>query len=55
MAIVIDSKKVKQSGQLFQSSFHLLNANSYKHLISPYDVIPESHIKVLRVKEMITN
>ena len=25
------------------------------HLISPYNIIPESHIKVVRIKEMITN
>ena len=25
------------------------------HLISPYNVIPEPHIKVKRIKEMITN
>ena len=25
------------------------------HLISPYNIIPESHIKVMRIKEMITN
>ena len=28
---------------------------SDKHVISPYDIIPESHIKVMRIKEMITN
>ena len=28
---------------------------SDKHLISPYNIIPESHIKVMRIKEMITN
>ena len=25
------------------------------HLISLYNIIPESHIKVMRIKEMITN
>ena len=25
------------------------------HLISPYNITPESHVKVTRVKEMITN
>ena len=28
---------------------------SDKHLISPYNVTPELHIKVMRIKEMITN
>ena len=28
---------------------------SDKHLISPYIITPESHIKVTRIKEMITN
>ena len=27
---------------------------SDKHLISPYNITPESHIKVTRIKEMIT-
>ena len=26
-----------------------------KHLISPYNIIPESNIKVTRIKEIITN
>ena len=28
---------------------------SYKHLISPYNVAPESNIEVMRIKEMIIN
>ena len=28
---------------------------SDKNLMSPYTIIPESHIKVTRIKEMITN
>ena len=28
---------------------------SDQRLISPYNIIPESHIKVIRIKEMITN
>ena len=31
-----------------------LTLKSDKHLISPYNIIPESHIKVRRIKEMIT-
>ena len=32
-----------------------LNPKSDKHLISPYNITPESHIKVMRITEMITN
>ena len=38
--------------------FHLLNPltpKSDQHLISPYNITPESNIKVMRVKQMITN
>ena len=31
------------------------NPKSDKHLISPYNISPESHVKVMRIKEMITN
>ena len=31
-----------------------LNPNSDCHLISPYNINPESHIKVMRIKEMVT-
>ena len=31
-----------------------LNLKSDKHPISPYNITPESHIKVMRMKEMIT-
>ena len=38
--------------------FHILNPltpKSDQHLISPYNITPESNIKVTRVKQMITN
>ena len=38
-------------------SYHLinpLNPKSDQHLISPFSITPESHIKVIRVKEIIT-
>ena len=35
-------------------SFNLLTLKGDKHLISPYNSPPESHIKVMRLKEMIT-
>ena len=33
----------------------LWTSKSDQHLISPYNITPESHIKVMRIKEMITN
>ena len=33
----------------------LLTPKSDWHLIPPHDIIPESHIKVMRIKEMITD
>ena len=36
-------------------SINPLNPKSNQHLISPYNITPESHIKVMRTKEMITN
>ena len=35
--------------------FNPLTPKSDWHLISPYSIIPESNIKVTRIKEMITN
>ena len=32
-----------------------LTLKTDQHLISPYNITPESHIKVMRIKEMITN
>ena len=32
-----------------------LISQSDQHLISPYIITPESHIKIMRIKEMITN
>ena len=43
---------------LLLSTFLLFNPITLKsdwHLISPYNVSPDSHIKVTRIKEMITN
>ena len=31
-----------------------LHPKSDYHLISPYNINPESHIKVMRIKEMVT-
>ena len=31
-----------------------LNPKSDYHLTSPYNINPESHIKVMRIKEMVT-
>ena len=35
--------------------FDPLTSKSDWHQISPYNIIPESHVKVTRIKEMITN
>ena len=35
--------------------FYPITPKSDWHLISPYNVSPDSHIKVTRIKEMITN
>ena len=32
-----------------------LTLKTDQHLISPYNIRPESHIKVTRIKKMITN
>ena len=37
-----------------QVSINPLTPNSDWHLISPYNVTPESNNKVMRIKEMIT-
>ena len=40
---------------IFLICFNLLTPKSDLHLISPYNIITESHINVMRIKEMITN
>ena len=35
------------------SFFNPLNLSDY-HVISPYNITPESHFKVMRIKEMVT-
>ena len=35
--------------------FNALNLKSDQLLISPYNITPESNIKVMRIKEMISN
>ena len=32
-----------------------LNPESDNYGISPYNITPESHVKIMRIKEMITN
>ena len=32
-----------------------LTLKTDQHLISPYNISPESHIKVMKIKKMITN
>ena len=38
-----------------EKSLHPLTPKSDKHIISPYNITTESHINVMRIKEMITN
>ena len=40
-----------------ESVFHInpLNPKSDQHLVSPYNITPESNIRVMRMKEIITN
>ena len=44
-----------QFGQLVLEAFNPLTPKSDQLLISPYNISPESLIKVTRMKEMITN
>ena len=49
---------VKELRDMNFTNKHKLNPLTLKsdqHLISPYKIIPESHIKVMRIKEMITS
>ena len=38
-----------------EKSLHPLTPKSDQHIISPYSITTESHINVMRIKEMITN
>ena len=40
---------------IFLICFNLLTSKSDLHLIPPYNITTESHINVMRIKEMITN
>lgn len=42
---------------IVESVFHInpLNPKSDQHLISPYNVTAESFIKIVRIKEIISN
>ena len=40
---------------LFSLSFNPLTSKGDQHLISPHNITPESHIKVMRIKEAITS
>ena len=37
----------------FVCGINPLNPKSDQHLISPYNITPESHIKVMRIKDMV--
>ena len=46
------SNKTKKNSM---ENFNNLTQKIDKHLVSPYNVTPESFIKVMRIKEMIPN
>ena len=46
---------VNFSDEITQFIINPLTVKSYWHLISPYNITPESNIKVVRIREMITN
>ena len=49
------SKKSNDNFQYTVKAYSLnpLNPKSAKYLISPYNITPESHTKVMRIKEMV--
>ena len=40
---------------MYTSCFHALTPKSDKHVISPYNVTPESYVEVTRIKGMVTS
>ena len=55
--IVFPSLQIKMNTKIYHLLLIMLNPltpKSDKHLISPFNITPESHIKVRRMKGMIT-
>ena len=46
---------VNFADEINQFIINPLTLKRYWHLISPYNITPESNIKVVRIREMITN
>ena len=46
---------LQSKGLYLSQSFNPFNPNRDEHLISPYNITPESHIKVMGIKKMIIN
>ena len=47
---------IRHDAKMIYSSFiNPLTPKSDQHLISPYNITPDLHIKVTRIQEMITN
>ena len=46
---------VNFADEINQFIINPLTLKSYWHLISPYNITPESNIKFVRIREMITN
>ena len=53
--LIIQVLQTKNSHTIDISTEHYLNALIWRELISLYNIIPESNIKVKRIMEMITN
>ena len=56
--IVFPSLQIKMNTKIYHLLLIMLNPltpKSDKHLISSFNITPESHIKVRRIKEMITS
>ena len=56
--IVFPSLQIKMNTNIYHlllTMHNPLTPKSDKHLISPYIITPESHIKVRRIKEIITS
>ena len=49
------TEEKRHSFHFVQDILTLCYLKSDKHLISPYNITPESNINVTRIKEMITN
>ena len=52
---ILNSETSAQNCSYLKTVFTLLTPKSGYHLISPYNITPESHIQVMKIKKKITN